>query len=612
MQTYLRILSFAKPIGNLASRYFILSILYSIFSAARIGLLIPILDLMFKTTTVDREIKPIPEFDILHLKVYLEGLFNFYINTSILEHGPFQALKFVCVVILISAVLSSIFRYLSDIILEVVNNNLYYNMQTKLFDKINSLPLGYFTNEKKGDLMSRMTNDLGMVQRTVMSSMTVVFREPLMIIIYFIILMNISVKLTMMALLILPISGVIIASLAKRLKRRAKLSQESAGRLTVLLEESLSGMRIIKAFTATKYIIRKFSEEVGLYRKINISIAKRKELASPLSEFLGIIVVLGIVLYGGEMILTQNSSGMSGSTFITFIAIFSQILTPAKNISKSLSEIQKGIASADRIFEIIDTESTIKEKENALELKSFNDAISFRNISFSYKDELVLKDINFEVKKGHTVALVGPSGGGKSTLADLVPRFYDALEGELAIDNIPIKDYKIESLRRKMGIVTQESILFNDTIFNNIAFGVPEANINDVIEAAKIANAHDFIMQSESGYETMIGERGSKLSGGQKQRLSIARAILRNPDILILDEATSALDSTSERLVQEALTKLMAGRTSIVIAHRLSTIQHADEIIVLKKGQIAERGTHEDLVEKKGLYNTLIEMQTLA
>ena len=613
MNTYLRILGFSRPIASLASRYLVLSILYSIFSVARLALLTPVLNLLFKTQAENPEIKPIPDFDLLHLQSYVEGVFYFYLHSSILSNGPFGALKYVCGIILISAILSSVFRYFSDVILETVNANLYYNMQTKLYDKINSLPLAFFTNERKGDLMSRMTNDLGEVQRTVMSSMTVVFREPLMIIFYFIALLNISVKMTLIAFIVLPVSGVIIAGLAKRLKRKATQGQESAARITVLLEESLSGMRVIKAFTATKYIIGKFTQEIALFRKINISIAKRKELASPLSEFLGIVVVLGIVLYGGDMILSKSTtSAIDGSTFITFIMIFSMILTPAKNISKSLSNIQKGLSAADRIFEIIDTESTIKEKENSLELKSFNNGIKLQNVSFSYKDELVLKNINLEIEKGQTVALVGPSGSGKSTLADLVPRFYDVLEGEVLVDQIPIKDYKIHSLRSKMGVVTQESILFNDTIFNNIAFGIPDTSMNDVVHAAKVANAHEFILQTENGYETTIGERGSKLSGGQKQRLSIARAILRNPDILILDEATSALDSTSERLVQEALTKLMEGRTSLVIAHRLSTIQHADEIIVLQKGEVVERGKHEDLLSLGGVYKQLIDMQSLA
>ena len=437
-----------------------------------------------------------------------------------------------------------------------------------------------------------------------------IFRKPATIILYFAVLFFSVAKLTFFTLLLLPIAGGIIGGITKRLKKNAVQSQESLGRIVNILDETISGMRIIKAFGARRYVLRKFEGETDFYSDVNISMAKKNELASPISQFLGVSVVAGILLYGGNLVLT-NESELSASEFIAYIILFTQVLNPAKEISRAVSTIQRGLASAERIFTVIDTPPVIQNKENAIRLSAFKEAITFENVGFRYEQEFVLKNIRFTLSEGKTIALVGPSGGGKSTLADLVPRFYDPTSGEIKLDGISLKDYDIEDLRNLMGVVTQESILFNDTVFNNIAFGMTDISEDQVIDAAKIANAHDFIIAMDGGYRANIGERGTKLSGGQRQRISIARAILKNPPILILDEATSALDSESERLVQEALTNLMTNRTTLVIAHRLSTIQHADEILVIQNGRIVQRGTHNELINQEGLYHKLSAVQTV-
>ena len=419
-----------------------------------------------------------------------------------------------------------------------------------------------------------------------------------------------SVKLTLFTLILIPVSGAIIGGITRRLKKNAIESQESLGRIVNILDETIGGMRVIKAFGAQKYIQKKFDSETDFYSDVNISMARKNELASPISQFLGVSVVAGILVYGGSLVLSNNSD-LGASDFITYIIIFTQVLNPAKEISRAASSIQRGLASAERIFTVVDTPSSIQNIDNPTVIDGFHEAIVFDQVSFGYEKEQVLKNISFKLEKGKTIALVGPSGGGKSTLADLVPRFYDPTEGYVTLDGRDLKTIEIGSLRKQMGIVTQESILFNDTVFNNIAFGLEGISEESVTEAARIANAHEFIIQLENGYHTSIGERGSKLSGGQRQRLSIARAVLKNPPILILDEATSALDSQSEKLVQEALTNLMNNRTTLVIAHRLSTIQHADEILVIKKGQIVQRGTHQQLMDEEGLYRKLSTMQSV-
>jgi subfamily B ATP-binding cassette protein MsbA len=400
----------------------------------------------------------------------------------------------------------------------------------------------------------------------------------------------------------------VVAEIIKRLKKRARQSQESMGRIVNILDETFSGMRVIMAFNARNFILKKIDDETSFHRKVNLSISRKNELSSPLSEVLGVIIVAVILYYGGNLVL-GGSGELEPEAFMGFLVFYASLIQPAKNFSNGITSLQKGTIAAERIFNVVDIQSAIKSKPNAPDLKTFQSAITFKNVSFAYDTEKVLKNINLTIEKGKTLALVGPSGGGKSTLADLVPRFYDPTEGEVLIDGISLKDYDLESIRQHIGVVTQESILFNDTIFNNIAFGMPHVSEADVIQAAKIANAHDFISQTENGYQTFIGERGSKLSGGQRQRLSIARAVLKNPPILILDEATSALDSESEKLVQEALFNLMKNRTSIVIAHRLSTIQHANEIVVIQNGEVAEQGTHEQLNSANGLYRKLVSIQ---
>jgi subfamily B ATP-binding cassette protein MsbA len=482
------------------------------------------------------------------------------------------------------------------------------NIRLDIFSNVSKLHIGFFNSERKGDLISRFTNDVQEVESAVMNSLKAVLKEPITIIVYFAILFTISAKLTFFTLIVLPLMGGVLAEIIKRLKKQAKQSQESLGRIVNILDETFGGMRVVKAFNARGFIMRKMEEESDYYRKVNKSMSYKNESASPVSEVLGVMIVAAIIFFGGNMVLSENSS-LKPETFLGFLGIFSMIIQPAKAFSNGITALQKGTASANRIFQTIDTEPAIKNAPNAIVLEHFQKEIEFANVSFAYNSDNVLKNIDLIIPKGKMVALVGPSGGGKSTLADLVPRFYDPTSGEVKIDGHPLTKYDLKSLRQQLGIVTQESILFNDTIFNNISFGKPDATEEEVIEAAKVANAHDFILQAENGYQTSIGERGSKLSGGQRQRLSIARAVLKNPPILILDEATSALDTESEKLVQEALFNLMKNRTSIVIAHRLSTIQHADEIIVIQDGRVAERGTHEQLTRLDGVYRKLNDFQ---
>lgn len=610
MKTYLRILGFAKPLGKYVPQYIIFTLLSIVFGIANLTLIKPLFDVIFEQVGSEKiaEYSSKPSFS-LSIE-YFNGLFNYYLVEAIELYGKLGALSYVCIIIVISVLLSNLFKYLSAVILAQVRANVIENLRKTIFEKVSLLHLGYFSNERKGDVMSRITNDVLEVENSVVNSLKVAFREPATIIIYFAVLFFKSWELTLFTIVFLPVSGFIISEVAKRLKKKARETQESLGSIVGIVDETLSGMRVIKAFNARDFVVNKFGKEVNRYARLNVSMARKNELASPLSEFMGVFVVAVILLYGGNMVL-NNTSTLDASGFLTYIIIFTQVLTPAKAISSAFSTIQRGLASGERIFSTIDTELEVKDLPNARDLEAFNEKISFKDVSFAYDKHLVLKKIDFEIQKGKTIALVGPSGGGKSTIADLIPRFYDPTGGEVQIDGVSLKAYSLDSLRKHMGIVTQESILFNDTIFNNIAFGLNNVDPKEVEKAARIANAHDFIRKTEKGYQTVIGERGSKLSGGQRQRLSIARAVLKNPPILILDEATSALDSESEMLVQEALTNLMKNRTSIVIAHRLSTIQHADEIIVIQQGEIVERGNHDQLMANGGLYNKLILMQSV-
>jgi len=539
---------------------------------------------------------------------YVVGVFNHYFRLIIQENGSLNALLFVCGLIVLCVFLANAFRFLERVVATKIRVDLVRNIRLDIFSNVSRLHIGFFNSERKGDLISRFTNDVQEVEAAVMNSLKAVLKEPITIIVYFVMLFIISAKLTFFTLIVLPVIGGVLAEIIKRLKRQAKQSQESLGRIVNILDETFGGMRVVKAFNARGFIIRKMEEESDYYRKVSKSMSYKNELASPVSETLGVMIVAGIIFFGGNMVLSKDSS-LAPETFLGFLAIFSMIIQPAKAFSNGITALQKGTASANRIFETIDTEPLIQSPPDAITIEQFQSEIEFINVSFAYNSERVLKNINLKIPKGKMIALVGPSGGGKSTLADLVPRFYDPTEGEVKIDGHALTRYNVTSLRNQLGIVTQESILFNDTIFNNICFGSPKASEQDVIAAAKVANAHDFIMQSENGYDTIIGERGSKLSGGQRQRLSIARAVLKNPPILILDEATSALDTESEKLVQEALFNLMKNRTSIVIAHRLSTIQHADEIVVIQDGGIVERGTHAELTQKDGVYRKLSDFQ---
>lgn len=606
MKDFFRIIRYSNKLTPRLIQFFGFSVLGAIFSAITLVVAIPMLDILFDQVEATIA-QPLPAFELS--ANYLKDVFQHYFIFIINEKGKPNALLFVCICLISSRFLGNLFSYLERVVASKLRVNVVKNLRTDIFEKVTRMHIGYFNNQRKGDLISRFTNDVQEVEAAVVNSLKVIFKEPVTIVIYFALLFAISVKLTLFTIIVLPMVGGVLAEIVKRLKRQAKQSQESLGRTVNILDETFSGMRVVKAFNARNYVLGKMRDENDHYSRVNLSMAYKNELASPVSEFLGIVIVAGIMYFGGVLILSGEGE-LKSSAFIAFIGLFSQIIQPAKSFSNGITSMQKGIASARRIFALIDTQPIIQNTPNAETLHDFKDNIEFKNVSFAYEKDTVLHHIDLTIEKGKTIALVGASGGGKSTLADLVPRFYDPTEGAVCIDGKSIKEYDIESLRKHMGIVTQESILFNDTIFNNIAFGMPNVSEAAVIQAARIANAHDFIMQTEQGYQTLIGERGSKLSGGQRQRLSIARAVLKNPPILILDEATSALDSESEKLVQEALFNLMKNRTSIVIAHRLSTIQHADEIVVIQQGQIAERGTHDELIQKDGVYRKLSDIQS--
>ncbi|MDJ0365773.1 ABC transporter ATP-binding protein [Hymenobacter sp. H14-R3] len=612
MRTYLRLLSFSRPYADFVPLYAVYATLGIFFGIANFTLVIPLLNVLFNTTDTHTVAAPtaLPAFS---LSIdFIKELFNYYFNQMLGRYGKQGTLAFVCVLIIVSVFLSNVFRYLGGRLLARVRARVVRNVRGALFGRITELELGYFSNERKGDLISRLTNDVQEVEISVVNTLTAVFKEPLNIVGIFVLLFSMSARLTLFSLVLLPISGGIIASVSKRLRRHATISQTTLGAMLSVIEETLGGMRVVKAFNARNYVFGKFQYQNDLYARTTQAIDNTRDLASPFSEFAGVTVVAGLLYYGGSLVLSGEAGGLSASEFMTYIILFSQILTPAKNLSGAFGGIQRGLVAGGRVLSIIDTESNVRDKPGAIELPEFKEQVELRNLSFHYGDVPVLFDVSLTVKKGQTIALVGPSGGGKSTLADLLPRFYDPSAGQVLIDGHDVRDCTLHSVRAQMGIVTQESILFNDTIYNNIKFNT-EATEEEVIEAAKTANAHDFIMASPDGYQTTIGDRGGRLSGGQRQRLSIARAILRNPPILILDEATSALDTESEKLVQEALTRLMASRTSLVIAHRLSTVRHADEIIVLQHGRIVERGTHDELLLREGgLYHRLSQLQTNA
>ena len=538
---------------------------------------------------------------------------NFYaiISSKIDEKGTAEALLFICILVLITFFFRNLFRYLALYFLTPIRNGIVHDLRIDLHKKMISLPLPFFTEKKKGDLTARLTSDLVEIEWSIMSSLEMIFKDPLNIIVYLITLIIISPQLTIFVVILFPITGIIIGVIGRSLKKSSDRGQNKMGDLLSIIDENISGLRIIKAFNAEKHINKNFKKDSADYRKIMTKLLRKKDLSSPMSEFLSTIVMVIVMWFGGQLVLSGNG-GLSAEEFIGYVLIFSQIIPPTKSLTTSYYHIQKGSAAAERVYDILDSKNEITNIDSPKHITLLNNNIEFKNVSFKYENTEVLTDINFNIDKGKMIALVGESGSGKSTIADLLTRFYDIEKGEILIDNNNIKDIALSSLRRLMGIVSQESILFNDTIYNNIRLGNLNATEDEVMAAAKVANAHNFILKTGSGYQTNIGERGDKLSGGQKQRLSIARAILKNPEILILDEATSSLDTESEKLVQEALESLMHSRTSLVIAHRLSTIKNADEIIVLSAGKIIERGTHQELINLNGHYKKLSSLQSFS
>lgn len=607
MKIYFRLLSFAKPIEKFAIPYIIATMLSILFGTLNLALLSPLFETLLKANNsgvnANTPKKEAESFEIL-------AKFRELVNDSVNTIGAEKTLAYVCLVIVCSVLLSNLFKYFSQRTMEDLRVHTLLNFRKRVFNNVMNLHVGYFSNERKGDIISKVASDVQVVQFTVTNTLQVVFKEPVTLIVYIVLLLLISVKLTLFSLLVIPISAFLISKIVKRLKQQAKEAHESFAKMIGFLDEALGGIKIVKAFNASERIKDKFNQENIFYSNLTRKMVRRQQLGSPVSEFLGVLMVAIIVWYGGTLILHNEKDALAAADFITYIAVFSQVMRPAKALTDSFSGIHSGIAAGERVLDLIDTKPEITDKAEAKELGTFNDSITFQDVSFSYGEKQILTDINLKIEKGKTIALVGPSGGGKSTLMDLLPRFYDPKNGKLLIDGNEYQDLKIESIRRQMGIVNQESFLFNDSIFNNIAFGKPDATEEEVFMAAKIANAHDFILNTENGYNTNVGDRGNKLSGGQRQRVCIARAVLANPPIMLLDEATSALDTESEKLVQEALNNLMQNRTSVVIAHRLSTIQHADQIVVVDKGRIIEQGSHTELLAKKGLYYRLIEMQT--
>lgn len=583
--------------------YFACNLFSIIFSLVSLTMLIPFMALIFGTTKLVYRHPP-----FTFTKEGIIGNFNYFFSSIILHDGKVYALGFICVLVMVAIFLKNFFLYLAQYLNSPIRNSVINDMRADLFNKVLKLPIGYFSEERKGDILSRMTNDLQEVEVSIVSFLETIFREPFTILVYLAAMIMISPLLTLFLVIFLPVTGYIIGRISKSLRRHSTAGQEKLSDLLSIIEETLGGMRIIKAFNAERQQRLKFTSENNILFRIKNKINHRRDLASPISEFLGVVVLCIVLFFGGRLALS-GKAGIGAPEFIGFIAIFSQLINPLKSFSTAAYNIQKGKASLERVEKILQAQELIVEMPDARPVRSFNSRIEFRNVSFGYNERAVLKQVNLVIDKGKMIAVVGSSGAGKSTLADLIPRFHDVTGGELLIDGINIKAYKLTDLRSLMGIVTQEPILFNDTIFNNIALGTGGVSEEQVIAAAKVANAHQFIIQKENGYQTNIGDRGLKLSGGERQRLTIARAVLKNPPILILDEATSSLDTESERMVQDAINNLMQNRTSIVIAHRLSTIQHADEIIVLNKGRLEERGKHHELIAQNGIYKRLVDMQ---
>ncbi len=606
MKNLLKVLRYAIPYWGFALLNVLFNIVSVVFSLVSFAAVIPVLNILFK---LEKPVLDPPafawSFDALKQNFY------YLIGQMIDKYGELSTLAYICVVIVVVFFLKNLFRYLAMYYIAEVRNGVVRDIRNALYYKILILPLSYYSEKKKGDIISRMTTDVQEVEWSVLSSLEMLFRDPVTIIAYLITLFMMNYELTLMVLILLPVSGLLIGRIGRSLKRTSAKGQIKMGELLSNIEETISGLRNIKAFNSIDWANSNFKDTNFKYNRLMVRLFRKRDLASPLSEFMGIAVSVFVIWYGGKIILSPGSS-MDAAIFIVYITVFSQLINPIKALSTAVYNIQKGAASVERIEQILNAEEVITEKVNALPVKEFREQIEYRSIWFRYGQEDVLKNINLVIPKGKSIALVGASGSGKSTMADLLPRFYDVTQGEILIDGTPIRDFVISDVRSLMGIVSQETILFNATVMDNITFGMQNVSKEDVIAAAKVANAHEFIMQMPEGYETNIGDRGIKMSGGQRQRISIARAVLRNPPVMILDEATSALDTESERLVQDALLNLMKNRTSLVIAHRLSTIQHADEIIVMQKGEIVERGTHNELMALKGVYKRLNDLQAMS
>lgn len=604
MREFIKILKrYIPPYKTNLVLNFLFNFLSAVFAVFSVGMMIPILEILFGMSEDVNQLIP--------WSMSIEAIKNnlyYYLTLIKNDYGPGLALLFVGFFVITSTLLKVGFAYMGAYQAVYIRNGVVRDIRHQIYNKILRLALPFFSDERKGDIMARISGDVSEVENSIMSSLDMFLKNPVLILVFLTSMLIMSPTLTLFIFIVLPIAGFIIGRVGKSLKKVSREGQDKMGHLLTIIEETLGGLRIVKAFNAEGKMQKRFDDELRQYRSIMNRLMWRRELAHPMSEFLGTILVVIVVWFGGTLILSDNSE-LSGPEFMAYLGIFYQIINPAKAFTNALYSIQKGLAAMDRIDLILLADVTIREKENALPITTLKNKIEYRNVSFAYNDKFVLKDVSVIIPKGSTVAIVGQSGSGKTTFVDLLPRFYDVVEGEILIDEVDIRDLKIHDLRSLMGNVNQEAILFNDTIYNNIAFGVEKTTPEQVIAAAKVANAHDFIMETEKGYDTVIGDRGSKLSGGQRQRLSIARAILKNPPILILDEATSSLDTESERLVQDALEKLMKNRTSIVIAHRLSTIKNASFICVLHKGRIVETGTHDELLALNGRYTKLHQLQ---
>ena len=601
---------FVPPYKRYVIWVFILNLLSTIFSLFSFATIIPILQILFGMQTKSHLFMDWSQYTSMSelVDITTNNLF-FYIEQMIVVSGAATTLLYLGLFLVIMTVLKTGTTYLASSSLVPVRTGVLRDLRNQIYAKIIDLPIGYFSEERKGDIMSRMTSDVGEIEASIMSSLETIFKNPIMIVIYMIVLFSLSWQLTLFVLLLLPFSGFLIGKIGRSLKRRSLSGQEQTGELLSQIEETLGGLRVVKAFTAEEKLKARFAGLNDRIRRTFNRINRRYLLAHPISELLGTVVVAILLWYGGTLIL-QGEGSISAPEFIYYLVIFYSIIPPSKDLSRAMYSVQKGMASLQRVDEILKAENPLKAQKNAVKIDEFTSRIEFNHVWFKYREDWILQDINLTCEKGKTVALVGQSGSGKSTMVDLIPRFYDVNEGAISVDGTDIRNLDLQMLRELMGNVNQEAILFNDSFFNNITFGVESATMDEVIAAAKIANAHDFIMATEEGYQTNVGDRGCRLSGGQRQRISIARAILKNPPILILDEATSALDTESEKLVQNALESLMQNRTTIVIAHRLSTIKKADEICVLHEGKIVERGKHEELLSLNGYYKRLCDMQS--